>query len=339
MLSQPQRKVSSSLFRPSTIKLWSDSLWLGPDHLLAVKSRWVTENYKRFYYRDIQAIIIRGIEHWKTISIILGSISTVFFLLMLVQDGGWAIFFGVIFGLFLIVFLYYLIWGANCESYIKTAVQIERLPAIYRLRTSSRAMNILLPWIDDAQGRLNRETIMENRERSLKEPRKTRAPVAFIEATPLDAEKGFFHTLLFILLFLYGIENIVDMFYNHIFFSIIGTIFSLSICAAAIIALVRQHNSRLPGGIKKTTWLSIGYIFIDFSLSYILMFVVAFTTMMEGQHVNTQWDMIKMASEISPFENPLFLAIYIFSASGALVLGVLGLYFILKMRTYQKETY
>ena len=321
------------------LPLWSDSLWLGPDHMLAVKSKWVTENYKRFYYRDIQAIIIRGIDHWKTISIILGSVSAIFFLFMLVQDGGWAIFFGVVSGLFLPLFLYYLIWGANCESYIKTAVQIERLPALYRLKTSKRAMNILLERIDGAQGRLSRETIVENRERSPKQSTKILPRVTFIEATPLDAEKGFFHTLLFILLSLYGIENILDMFYNHISFAIISTLFSLSICAAAVIALVRQHNSSLPSHIKKTTWLSMGYIFIDFALSYILMFTAALTTMIEGQHVNTQWDMIKMVSEISPFENLLFLVIYIFSASGSLVLGILGLYFLFKMRTSQKEIY
>src|SRR5262249_54585927 len=35
------------------------SLWLGPDHLLAVDSKNYQEEYKRFYYRDIQAFIAR----------------------------------------------------------------------------------------------------------------------------------------------------------------------------------------------------------------------------------------------------------------------------------------
>ena len=34
------------------------SLWQGKDHLLSIDSSGYTEEYKRFYYRDIQAIII-----------------------------------------------------------------------------------------------------------------------------------------------------------------------------------------------------------------------------------------------------------------------------------------
>src|SRR5208283_5906459 len=35
------------------------SLWLGDDHLLFVECTGYTETYKRFYFRDIQAITIR----------------------------------------------------------------------------------------------------------------------------------------------------------------------------------------------------------------------------------------------------------------------------------------
>ena len=34
------------------------SLWLGRDHLLCVDSSGYTETYKRFYFRDIQAVTI-----------------------------------------------------------------------------------------------------------------------------------------------------------------------------------------------------------------------------------------------------------------------------------------
>ena len=35
------------------------SLWLGKDHLLRIDSSGYTENYRRFFLRDIQAVIIR----------------------------------------------------------------------------------------------------------------------------------------------------------------------------------------------------------------------------------------------------------------------------------------
>ena len=34
------------------------SLWLGPDHLLSVDRIWMNEEYKRFYFRDVQAITV-----------------------------------------------------------------------------------------------------------------------------------------------------------------------------------------------------------------------------------------------------------------------------------------
>src|SRR5438477_3941842 len=34
-------------------------LWLGPDHLLLARTTFFSEEYKRFYFRDIQAFVIR----------------------------------------------------------------------------------------------------------------------------------------------------------------------------------------------------------------------------------------------------------------------------------------
>src|SRR5947208_2826726 len=39
-------------------------LWLAPDHLLAVETSGYTENYRRFFFRDIQAFTIQRTNHW-----------------------------------------------------------------------------------------------------------------------------------------------------------------------------------------------------------------------------------------------------------------------------------
>ena len=44
------------------------TVWMGSDHLLLVSRAGYTENYKRFYFRDIQAIIIR-----KTVTSLIGN--------------------------------------------------------------------------------------------------------------------------------------------------------------------------------------------------------------------------------------------------------------------------
>ena len=35
------------------------NLWLGPDHIMSVRSNGYMETYKRFYFRDIQAVVIQ----------------------------------------------------------------------------------------------------------------------------------------------------------------------------------------------------------------------------------------------------------------------------------------
>ena len=48
-------------------------LWLGDDHLLQVESMGgYSETYKRFYFRDIQAIIVQRTRTWVVWNIVLG---------------------------------------------------------------------------------------------------------------------------------------------------------------------------------------------------------------------------------------------------------------------------
>ena len=318
-----------SLFGPirSGSVLITSSPWIqGP--LVKITNGFITGIYRLLLY-------VKSITGESLILFISG----IFLLLTLLLEGGWSIFLGVIWGLSFIVFLYYLIWGANCESHIKTAVQIERLPALCRLRRSERAIYLLLQKIDSAQGRLSREAIIGNLERNKSEALKTHRHVPFIQATPFKEEKGLFHTVLFILLSLYGIQLVADMFYNHMAFTIIETSFSLLILACAVVALVRQHDSDLSSEIKKTTWASMIYIFLDFIIGIIMTFYLMFSSLFDQKAINSEWDMMKMASELSPFESPFILGIYLFTASGALVLGTLGLHFIFKMRTAQKSSH
>ena len=47
------------------------------DHLLLAASVGIVQSYKRFYFRDIQAITIRKTATWAVANALFGSISTV----------------------------------------------------------------------------------------------------------------------------------------------------------------------------------------------------------------------------------------------------------------------
>jgi len=139
------------------------ALWLGSDHILQVRSTLVSEDYRRFYFRDIQAFVIRSTRRRSylslTFAISLILLLTVFSLLYEGNNlAGFAIIFTVIFGLPLLVNN---LLGPTCEVSIRTAVQEEALPSLCRVRRARRVLGRIGPQIHAEQGRLTTEEISE----------------------------------------------------------------------------------------------------------------------------------------------------------------------------------
>ncbi|HWI55617.1 MAG TPA: hypothetical protein VNZ22_00220, partial [Bacillota bacterium] len=60
------------------------SLWLGPDHLLCIETTGYTETYKRFYFRDIQAVLIRQTKRQRNWTLAFGGLSLLFTIIAIV---------------------------------------------------------------------------------------------------------------------------------------------------------------------------------------------------------------------------------------------------------------
>jgi len=141
-----------------TLGFARNSLWLGKDHLLHVINRGYTEEYRRFYYRDIQAILVRETSIGKTFSIILGIIAGVslFFLAL-----GWFVWKWETFALipmaiaaflWIVLFLVQIASGPTCICHLRTAVQFEHLPSLRRVRTARKAIAMLRHRVEAVQG-------------------------------------------------------------------------------------------------------------------------------------------------------------------------------------------
>jgi hypothetical protein len=137
------------------------SLWLGDDHLLRIDSSGYTENYRRFYLRDIQAVIIRktiGMQIWVLVFGMLALVSAMF--AVGVSDPiAIGIWWGLV-GLFLLLLTINLLRGPCCAFHIKTAVQLEPIPAITRIRRAHQMLDRLRPLLAAAQGQVSREEIL-----------------------------------------------------------------------------------------------------------------------------------------------------------------------------------
>jgi hypothetical protein len=142
------------------------SLWLGEDHLLYADSNGYTETYKRFYFRDIQAITIRQTKRRLVWNWILGVLiafclaSCNFNSLFKSQpDVKTITFLSIAVFVFGIPLLFNNIFGRTCACQLRTAVQIEDLPSLCRVRQTRKVLEKIQPLIIAAQGQLSPEEI------------------------------------------------------------------------------------------------------------------------------------------------------------------------------------
>ena len=136
-------------------------LWLGDDHLLQVESAGgYSESYRRFYFRDIQAVYLHKTKSWFAVNLILGVLTALFLLWALsVKDTGGQIALGIITGTLGIFLLVNVLRGSTCSCRLKTAVHLEELPSLRRRRNAEKVLARLKPLIEAAQGSTAAETV------------------------------------------------------------------------------------------------------------------------------------------------------------------------------------
>jgi len=125
--------------------------WLAEDHILVQRPAIWMEEYRRFYLRDIQAFIVRKTHEATFLNILLGSVLVLILLIgagVGELSGSLLIVCFVLLGLVLIN----LGRGPTCQFHIRTAVNLQRMPMISRLRTAERFLHLLVPLVNRAQG-------------------------------------------------------------------------------------------------------------------------------------------------------------------------------------------
>lgn len=144
----------------STFSLMRNSLWLGEDHLLHVINRGYTEEYKRFYYRDIQAILLRQTNTGKVVAILLALIAAFFLILLFFGWYSWGFeqaglaALGIIAGFWILVTMIHILLGPTCVCHLRTVVHFELFPSLHRVRTAKRALQKLKERVHAVQGLL-----------------------------------------------------------------------------------------------------------------------------------------------------------------------------------------
>jgi hypothetical protein len=134
-------------------------LWQGKDHLLRIDSSGYTESYKRFYFRDIQAVtivatkrrvVLNGVLLVPLVICLVGLATNLFPLPKgnAAASIAWAVF-TVIFAVPLLINN---MLGPTCTCYLRTAVQTEELSSLNRVRRARKVLDRIRPLITAAQG-------------------------------------------------------------------------------------------------------------------------------------------------------------------------------------------
>jgi len=133
--------------------LHGGSLWMGSDHILAVKSLRFREEYKRFYLRDIQSIIVANRPRFHLSTRACGIAALWLAVAIAARNRApWAPAVMFLAAAGLAVSWLYVSYFHSCSCRIYTAVSRDDLPSIYRTWTARKFLSEVEPRIRQVQG-------------------------------------------------------------------------------------------------------------------------------------------------------------------------------------------
>lgn len=132
----------------------SATLWEAEDHLLLAQSYGVTETYRRFFFRDIQAMVVCQTRTGLITGIILGLVGAAFgagAALAYASEPAAGLVLGVVAVGFFLGIAINAFFGPTCRCTLHTAVQTQALPSVNRMRHARKILDLVRVKVAAAQ--------------------------------------------------------------------------------------------------------------------------------------------------------------------------------------------
>jgi hypothetical protein len=251
------------------------SLWMGSDHILLVRSSWFREEYKRFYLRDIQAIVVAPGPRFNV------SLPGLIFALLWLLPGMGAFFWpaGVVVVWALGALTMAVTWlaislASGCRTRLYTAVSQDDLPSLYRTWTARKFLNRVKPFIDQVQGVVAPD--WTELERTGANPLAAAPGVPAAPAwVPSTARSHTPASDLFVLSLLAGaMADFAVLHFNSAAGSRIRMVLTLLQLVGAVVVLVEHHRGKLRRAMQRVAIAALvlmGVMFYVQSFSFSLM--------------------------------------------------------------------
>jgi hypothetical protein len=306
---------------------FTHSLWQGQDHLLRVESGMMLERYWRFYFSDIQTILLhRTRAHfyygalWAILSLASGAC-----LLVDKFPRSLALGFGL-FSLFLLAVN--LVLGPSCRVQLQTAVQVQRLPGLVRLRKARKVMDRIREGAEGAQGPLTPPA-----SRPVRDDPPADQPMAGglafhlppgsrVNATvrPTKFSRQL-HQVLFGCLLAGAFFNGWHLLTPHPALVVVTHGLLLISTIVTIMALVRNYDGIRGRLLAKATWVSLAAIVIQGVAVYILFLKASFDSPMT---IYDNWTVLMAYMEIQVSDMPFRVGMTAICGAINLFLGGIG---------------
>jgi len=302
-------------------------LWLAKDHLLCVDNNHFSENYRRFYYKDILAVTIRKTYRWEIWNIVWGALAVV--TAGVAHIMGDAIYLWSMEGVFCLSLVINLLRGPSCVCHLYTSVHTEEMPSLGRLKNALKARERLYPLIQQAQGELAAAGIQDLAAEVAKKmtDRSFSRPLRSESRGISSGYQGGVHKFLFALLLLTGIVNLILLHSNHVGTTLLNITLGIGLFISVIVSIVRQYEVQIRAAVRTLTWATLGYMTVVYVLAMMRYIVVAATN---PNIANNQWELIRVYSTPSPVESPLLHGLRILYIVCSFVLAIPGLVLSLK---------
>lgn len=317
------------------------TLWLGDDHLLAMESTGYSEEYTRFYFKEIQAVITRRTVAGKVWNAVFGSVVLISLTAGVADYSANSIltpkniFAGISGGVFLIMLLWNIFHGPTCRCHVRTQVGSKELTALDRIRSVKKMLGRIRPLVGQLQGGITRQEIIE-----LTRMGKDAPPAVFPSATapkiagtaPSAAENrtssygGGLHLAAFLLLIADAGISSLQMLHNSKVMVSLTAIISLTFLLLAIIALIKQKENFVSPLAKGMTWSGVAVMVAGSVISYFFMVFLNIAKFKGG--VTTQNDLFDFYAAIRPADHPayaFFILAYAIVAAGIAITGLVAI--------------
>lgn len=126
-------------------------LWKGPDHFLLIKEIGWIEEYKRFYFSDIQSITVRQTAAYLVWALVLPLLALFVAGIGQTMDAS-APFYIAVGLIFLVILSLHLLQGPTCSCWMQTGINKEKLLMFRRVRQVRKFWNKTAFELIDVQG-------------------------------------------------------------------------------------------------------------------------------------------------------------------------------------------